>query len=936
MSTTPSQTLPDPPPPHLPPPEQHPPAAAQGWAARLHGALMPDYNPAATLYWWALVALGSAVLVHATLALWPLALAVQLQILFGCAVAMLAGVFPVRIPGSKNSFAAGELFIMLLLMMFGPAPAALAAAAEAFVGAARSSKRWTSRLVSPATASISMLAMGSAFKAVSSLFEGGGAVAGASGEAMLLLLAMFIAIAHFGVNTLLITTVMHLKRREPLRLAAFLGSFGWVGTTYAASALIAGMLFLTFKATGIGVMAGAVPIIILLLVMLHYHFRQRESDEQSQAVRIDAAEREAALAASHLRELRESELRFHSAFSHAAIGMALVSTSGQVLQANRSLCALLGCADSDLTGRDFKSFVHEDDISTLSSQWDALLARGRLPLDAPPASTKPPARATGAAASGAASAAIRQAKANPDTDTTLEIRCHQPGGQTVFVAIHSGHFSDRFAGEPCLILQVQDITARRDAEAQLQHIAYHDSLTSLANRIRFGHCLAQAIDRCKQDKRWQFSVMYLDFDRFKLINDTLGHSAGDRFLTLVAQRIRLQVRPTDTVGRLGGDEFAILVENLGHEDATVAMAERLQKSLAQPYDLDGTQVNSSASIGITFSSVGYDSPGDVLRDADIAMYRAKAAGRARIALFDASLRAQLAEQVNLERELRHAIERQQLSLAFQPIYHLASGTIDSFEALVRWNHPTLGPVPPARFVPIAEDGAMISALTDWVLSAACAQLKEFQQRTPGARKPRVHVNASGTDMCRASFVSQVAQALLTNGLEAHQLTLEITESTLMHRLDSALAVMAQLREIGVGLSVDDFGTGYSSLAYLSTLPITSLKIDRSFVQRLQQGSAESKDAEVVRAVITLGQALGKTVIAEGIETPAQLAQLRALGCELGQGYLLARPLTPDMAATMAQNDAKRRSPAPQQAVLGPDLQPPAAWSEPTDWALTVH
>ena len=950
MSTTPSQTPPD-----QPVPAPIPPARRRPWAARLHGALMPDYNPRATAYWWALVVLGSAVLAHAAQALWPMPGALQLQILFGCAVAMLAGLFPVRIPGSKNSFAAGEVFIMLLLMMVGPAPAALAAAGEAFVGSARSSKRWTSRLASPATAGISMLVMGSAFKAASGLFVTGGVSGGAavgaaasasgeaSGEAIVLLLAMFFAIAHFGFNTLLITTVMHLKRNEPLRLAAFLGNFGWVGTTYAASALIAGLLFLAFKATGIGVMAGAVPIIILMLVMLHYHFRQRESDEQSQAVRIDAAEREAALAARHLRELRESELRFHSAFSHAAIGMALVSTSGHVLQANPALCALLGCSDDALTGRDFKSFVHEDDIDILSRQWNALLARGGLPLDAPPpldakhakhAKLAQLAKPTELTPAAAAADATRRAPA--DGGTTVEIRCNQPGGQTVYVAMHSGHFSDRFASEPCLILQMQDITARRDAEAQLQHIAYHDSLTSLANRIRFGHCLAQAIERCKQDKRWQFSVMYLDFDRFKLINDTLGHSAGDRFLTLVAQRIRLQVRPTDTVGRLGGDEFAILVENLGHEDATVAMAERLQKALAQPYDLDGTQVNSSASIGITFSSVGYDTPGDVLRDADIAMYRAKAAGRARIALFDASLRAQLAEQVNLERELRHAIERQQLSLAFQPIYHLASGTIDSFEALVRWDHPTLGPVPPATFVPIAEDGAMISALTDWVLSAACVQLKEFQQRAPGGRKPRVHVNASGTDMCRASFVAQVSQALLTNGLEAHQLTLEITESTLMHRLDSALAVMAQLREIGVGLSVDDFGTGYSSLAYLSTLPITSLKIDRSFVQRLQGDSVDSKDAEVVRAVITLGQALGKTVIAEGIETPAQLAQLRALGCELGQGYLLARPLTPDMAATMAQDDAKRRSPAPQQAPPALALQPPAAWSEPTEWAMTVH
>ena len=899
---------------------------------------MPDYNAKATAYWWVLVALGSAVLLFAFGRLAILPLDSQIQILFGCGVAMLAGLFPVRIPGSKNSFAAGEVFILLLLLMQGPEAAALAAACEAFIGSVRSSKRWTSRLVSPATAGVSMMLVGSAFQGLLLAFN----LTGGLGEALVLTLAMVSAITHFGVNTFLITMVVHLKRNEPLRLAAFVSSFGWVGTTYAACALIAGLLYLTFKTTGIGVMAGAVPIIILLLVMLHYHFRQRESDEQAQTVRIDAAEREVAQAARHLQELRDSELRFHSAFSHAAIGMALVSTQGQVLQANPALCGLLACADDEVIARDFKQFVHEDDLPLLAAQWTALLARDAtamvaqaLGVESGQRSAAPPLRTPYGPP---APSGLRTAS---PADVTVELRCVRPGGEIVYVALHSGHFSDRGVTEPCLILQAQDITARRDAEAQLQHIAYHDSLTSLANRIRFGACLAQAIERCKRDKRWQFSVMYLDFDRFKLINDTLGHSAGDRFLMMVAQRIRLQVRPGDTVGRLGGDEFAILVENLGHEDATLAMADRLQRALAQPYQLDGTQVNSSASIGITFSSVGYDTPGDVLRDADIAMYRAKAAGRARIALFDASLRAQLAAQVNMERDLRHAIEAEQLSLAYQPIYRLADGTLDSFEALVRWQHPELGPVPPATFVPIAEDSALIGALTNWVLSSACAQIKAFQALLPGGRKPRMHVNVSGTDMCRTSFVAQVSTALLVNGLEAWQLTLEITESTLMHRLDSALAVMAQLREIGVGLSVDDFGTGYSSLSYLSTLPITSLKIDRSFVQRLQVDSVNSKDAEVVRAVITLGQALGKTVIAEGIETPAQMSQLLALGCELGQGYLLARPLSADMAGELLHVEAARAPPGlprlPEPAAAPPAGLADDSWVEtPPAWSLTVH
>jgi diguanylate cyclase (GGDEF)-like protein/PAS domain S-box-containing protein len=869
---------------------------------RLHAALMPDYNAGATVYWWLLVLLGAVLVLHAARQLAGLPLGLLLQVLFGCAVAMLAGLFPVRIPGSKNSFAAGEVFILLLLLVQGPPAAALAAAGEAFVGSARTSRRWTSRLVSPAAAAVSMTVVGSLLHgSIQRLHDGS-----AFGDAVVLLLAMACAIGHFFLNTLLITAVVHFKRKEALRLGPFLASFGWVGTTFAASAFIAGLLYLAFKSSGFGVMAGAVPIIVLLLVMLHYHFRQRESDDQAQTVRIEAAEREAQQAERHLRALRESEQRFHSAFSHAAIGMALVDAEGQMLQANAAMGKLLGCAEAQLAGRNFKAHVHAEDVELLTRIW-------------------------------------RNLQQGDGQDTMMELRCQRADGTVVHVAMHSGFFSDRKASAPRLILQAQDITARREAETQLQHIAYHDSLTALANRIRFGTCLALAIERCRVDQRQRFAVMYLDFDRFKLINDTLGHSAGDRFLTLVAQRIRQQVRPVDTVGRLGGDEFAILVEQLEHDADVLPMAERLQRSLALPYNLDGTEVTSSASIGITFSSIGYTTPGDVLRDADIAMYRAKAAGRARIALFDASLRAQLAAQVNLERDLRRAMAtpaaaKAQLSLAFQPIYKLATGRIDSFEALVRWNHPELGPVPPATFVPIAEDSAQISTLTAWVLNTACTQLKAFQQLGMDAHRPRVHVNVSGTDMCRASFVQQVSAALLANGLEPRQLTLEITESTLMHRLDSALVVMGELRELGVGLSVDDFGTGYSSLSYLSTLPITSLKIDRSFVQRLQAGAADSKDTEVVRAVITLGQALGKAVIAEGIETPEQLAQLRNLGCEFGQGYLLARPLTPEMAAATALVDMRRAdaAPPPLPAPSGLCAAPLQPWAHTASSPLALH
>jgi diguanylate cyclase (GGDEF)-like protein/PAS domain S-box-containing protein len=864
-----------------------PSATPQAWWSRIHGALMPDYNRKATVYWWVMVSLGVSVLGVAIVHLAALGTGAWLQILVGCLIAMLAGIFPVRVPGAKNAFAAGEIFIFLLLLIHGPEAAALAAAGEAFVGSARSSKRWTSRLASPAMAAVAMSLSGWALVATLAGLKSRGTYS----DAMMVLAVMFCAIVYFLINTVLVSLVIKLKRNEALQLHEFFGSFGWVGTTYAVSSLIAGLLFLTFREIGVSVVAAAVPIIAMLLTMLHYHFRQRETDAAAQTVRVEAAEREAEQAARHVRELQSSEQRFHSAFSHAAIGMALVSTEGRVIQGNPALCHLLGRAEEDVVGRTFSDFVHPEDVRLLTGHLNPGHALGQ---------------------------------AGP----AVEMRCRHAQGHQVWIQLHSGYFSEDDSAAPCLILQAQDITARRDAESRLHHIAYHDALTSLANRMRFGERLAQAIERCQADPTRHFAVMYLDFDRFKLINDTLGHSAGDQFLVKVAQRIQHQVRPRDTVGRLGGDEFAILIEDMDDAQMAVAMADRLQESLRRPYQIDDVEVDSSASIGITFSSIGYTTPGEVLRDADIAMYRAKASGRARYAIFDASLRAEIADQVQLERDLRRAIERDELSLAYQPIYDLKTGRIDCFEALVRWNHPERGPVAPASFIPIAEDSGVIGTLTEWVLSTACRQLIAWHHRSAGRQRLRLHVNVSGLDMCRANFISQVATTLLSHGVEPSLLTLEITESMLMKRLDSALENMNRLRHIGVGLSVDDFGTGYSSLSYLSTLPITSLKIDRSFVQKLQN---ESRNGEVVRAIVTLGVALGKTVIAEGIETPAELNQLRALGCGYGQGYLLARPLSAESCEVLLQGE--------DRAIQAAEAMDPSLANEPIDrpaWSVTHH
>jgi diguanylate cyclase (GGDEF)-like protein len=695
------------------------------WTARLHQALMPDYNRAATTYWWGVVALGSAA---ALLALWQIAqrpLDTQIQIAIGCVVAAMAGFYPVRVPGSKNSFAAGEVFIFLLLLMHGPAAAALAATGEAFVGSMRSSRRWTSRLVSPALAAIAMSAIGWGLQLTLDAFQARGWL----NEVLLLAIAMALAAGYFVLNTALVTVIPHLKRGEPMRLSGLIGSFGWVGITYAASSLIAGLLYLAFKRVGIGVLVAGVPLIVMLLSMLHIYFRKRELDDAANQLRIETAEREAQAAARHLQELH--------------------------------------------------------------------------------------------------------------------------------------------------------------------HIAFHDSLTGLVNRARFRDSLAEAIARTQHDPSRVFAVMYLDFDRFKLINDTLGHNVGDQFLIAATQRIVQHVRPGDVVGRLGGDEFAILIEPVESEAVILALAERLQRALCEPYRVNGIEVNSSASIGITLSTVGYHSADEVLRDADIAMYRAKATGRAQHALFDTALRERLSDQVRLESELRAALAGDdQIALAYQPIYDLQDGRIVAFEALVRWQHPQRGAIEPQVFVPVAEECGLSGALAERVLSGACRQLQAWHQLGDAQRHLRMQINLSGLDLNDGGLALQTATTLLASGLDASRLTLEITEDKLMSGLSTALDTLTRLRDIGVGISVDDFGAGYSSLSHLSTLPISSLKVDRSLIQRM---ATSSKDAEIVKAVLGLGNVLGKTVIAVGIETPAQLSQLRALGCRYGQGRLLAPPLAPDAA-----------------------------------------
>ncbi|HEX8558044.1 MAG TPA: EAL domain-containing protein [Pyrinomonadaceae bacterium] len=429
--------------------------------------------------------------------------------------------------------------------------------------------------------------------------------------------------------------------------------------------------------------------------------------------------------------------------------------------------------------------------------------------------------------------------------------------------------------------------ALEESREHFRHAAYHDALTGLPNRLLLADHLRLAIERAKRRPGHSFALIFLDLDRFKYINDSLGHAAGDQLLVTIARRLEGHLRPTDTVARLGGDEFAILLDGLEDEGDAVRVAKRVQQELTSPFSLGGHEVFTTASIGIALSKTGYEHPEGVLRDADTAMYRAKENGKARYELFDAVMHARAVERLRLENDLRRAAERGEFMVYYQPIVSLDADRVAGFEALVRWEHPERGFVPPTEFIPVAEETGMIVEIGQWVLRESCRQMREWQRRSFDNRLLTISVNLSSKQFLQPNLIGCVKQTLHETDLDPRCLKLEITESIMMENAETASAMLVQLRSLGVQLSIDDFGTGYSSLSYLHRFPVNTLKIDRSFVARM--GDA-GENSEIVHTILTLASNLGMDVIAEGVETKGQLAQLKAMGCPYGQGYLFSRPV----------------------------------------------
>ena len=444
-----------------------------------------------------------------------------------------------------------------------------------------------------------------------------------------------------------------------------------------------------------------------------------------------------------------------------------------------------------------------------------------------------------------------------------------------------------------------ELVQREQTEGKLLHNTLHDALTQLPNRTLFSERLGHAIQRAKRRPEYKYAVLFLDLDRFKLVNDSLGHQAGDELLVAVAKRLTAALREIDTVARLGGDEFAILLEELAELRDATRVAERIHKDMIRAFDIAGNEIFTSVSIGIVLSSSGHDAPELLLRSADMAMYRAKDEGRSRYEMFDREMHTEALERLQKETDLRKAVEREEFILHYQPVIALDTGRIAGVEALIRWNHPTRGRVPPIEFISIAEDMGLIIPIGQWVLEEACRQVRVWHMMPGGDPELTVGVNVSAKQFSQPDLVQKVANALTATAFPPHLVKLEMTESVIIDNTESATRTLAELKGLGVQIHMDDFGTGYSSLSYLHRLPIDAMKIDRSFVSQMD---TDERQKQLVQTILLLAANLGVRTVGEGVENVIQLELLRSLHCDYGQGYLFAKPLEPAaMAALLREN-----------------------------------
>jgi diguanylate cyclase (GGDEF)-like protein/PAS domain S-box-containing protein len=452
------------------------------------------------------------------------------------------------------------------------------------------------------------------------------------------------------------------------------------------------------------------------------------------------------------------------------------------------------------------------------------------------------------------------------------------------------------------VVSLADITELKEAERQIYHQAFHDTLTGLPNRALFMEHLNMAVKRAKRRDEYRFAVLYLDIDRFKLVNDSLGHSVGDRLISAFANRIQESLRDIDTLGRFGGDEFVILLEDIENSEYASGVADRLQQELKRPFMVEGKEVFAPASFGVVLNTRDYEEAEDIIRDADAAMYHAKENGKAQYKIFDKTLHKKALHLLERETDLRKAIQSDEFENHYQPIVDLRTSSLVGFEALIRWNHPQLGLIYPGSFISIAEETGLIVPMTQLIAQRACSDLCHWQDQLQDELKLTMNINLSSKHFLSPTLLEDIKEILNTTGMPPEQLKLEITETALMEDADETIRLVHRLKDLGLKLVIDDFGTGYSSLSYLQRLPIDTLKVDRSFVSRIT--SEPDGNRNIVEAIISLAHRLEMIVVAEGVETEEQFAILREMNCQFGQGYLFSKPLSKPIADQLIENIIK--------------------------------
>jgi diguanylate cyclase (GGDEF)-like protein/PAS domain S-box-containing protein len=549
--------------------------------------------------------------------------------------------------------------------------------------------------------------------------------------------------------------------------------------------------------------------------------------------------------------LRHSEERFRSLVQNASDVIAILDADGRIGYASPAVLSVWGQSPEQLRGGVLLDLVHPDEH-------------------------------------GAADAYMANLLAQPGGTLVNELRLQHSDGSWRDFEIVATNMLDQPAVEG-IVATCRDITQRKAFERELSRLAFSDTLTGLPNRALLLDRLTHALDRAERQMR-RVAVLFLDLDRFKVVNDSLGHAQGDALLIEAANRINACLRTGDTAARLGGDEFTVLLEDVESERQAVEVAERIAEALRQPVLLAGREVFVSFSIGIALSGPDAARPDSVLRNADLALYRAKADGRSRYAVFDPSMQTGAIERMEIESDLRRALGRDELRVYFQPIVDLETGAVNEVEALARWERPGHGIVSPLVFIPIAEETGLIVPIGQWVLEEACRWARRWDSFSGDQPPLVVSVNLSARQFSNPDLLADIQRVLSETGLDPHQLKLEITESVVMHDAEATIQTLLALKALGIRVAVDDFGTGYSSLTYLKRLPVETLKIDRSFVNGLGQ---DAQDAAIVDSVVALARTLHLSVTAEGVETQAQARHLKLLGCDRGQGFLFARPLPPE-------------------------------------------